>query len=227
MKWSILLTSFIAFTVLAGCGGAPEQGEATKPVNAVDNLSFSEDDAPSTAPAETDGQVMEDQFVAFFTDFMLAWQSGKAANLAGYIHPDYGVFMVHNPGAYVVPGHFADAAAFVKDNYIYDVKYKSKFPCDVVYGKQPHFSCDLEAWDIEGCIRTNRMHTGLVKMMDQMAEWELGEGKKDPAYPIAQKMDALETVAVYQTDLVTGWNFAMIDGKWYWVMVDMVEPCSA
>jgi hypothetical protein len=226
MNWNFLIIVGWAWLLGTGCvrNAANDAGTAGEALAVVDSLiaevSDSAEPALRTAGLEVD-------FDAYFQDFLAAWQSGDAARLEGYLNPEWGLFLVYNPGAYTMPTHFATAKAFVKEAYPYEFKRKLATTCQLQMGKHPHFSCDTEAWDREGCIREDGVALGLVKMMDQMAEWELGEGKKDPAYPFAQKMDALETVSVYLTDLSVGWNFAWLDGKWYWVMVDMVEPCSA
>lgn len=226
MNWNILIVGGLALLLGTGCvkNAANDAAAAGEAMAVVDSLASLVSD--SSVPAMRQAQ-SEEGFDAYFQEFLLAWQSGDPARLENYLHPDWGLFLIYNPGAYTMPTHFATAKTFVKDAYPYEFKRKLATVCELQMGKRPHFSCDTESWDHEGCIREDDVALGLVKMMDQMAEWELGEGKKDPAYPFAQKMGALETVSVYLTDLSLGWNFAFVDGKWYWVMVDMVEPCSA
>lgn len=165
-------------------------------------------------------------FRPFFQEFMKAWNSKNIEKLNPFIHPDYGLFVLQNPGAYLYPFYGKDASVFKKEVYGYEYRAGAKCPT-LLDGKLPDFSCDTEGWDKEGCFLEEGYHTEIAPLMALMGEYDLGKGKNEASYPVAQKIDNLETMAVYSTDDTVGWNFGFIDGKWYLVMVDMEDPCSA
>lgn len=151
-----------------------------------------------------------------------------AQGLAELIDPSRGVFVIDNPGAYVIPTYFesyeeaADRVANLRADYY-------SFTCaEPTQGPSPTFSCETELWSPEGCVVTRSPEFSIAHWYDLAVEYGLMEHDEVAAdSERAAQADAAIEYGVYTTDTPMGLYFARTGCEWYVVAIDVVTPCSA
>jgi len=138
--------------------------------------------------------------------------------------PTYGLYVLHNPGAFVAINNFDNNEDFLSFSIRED--YQSKH--DVQNGEIPAYSCEYDDWDKKGAYWTKDTFNIVLKAYEWMIEHELGEVDKYGAeYLNAQKLSKQETYCIYATDIFVGFYFIEIDNTYYLYMLNLIEPCSA
>jgi hypothetical protein len=138
--------------------------------------------------------------------------------------PAYGLYVLHNPGAFVAINNFANKEDFL--SFSIKENYESQYV--VQNGEIPDYSCEDDSWDKKGTYWTKDTFEIVLKAYEWMIEYELGEVDKQGAeYLNAQKLSKQETYCIYATDINVGFYFVEIDNTYYLYMLNLIEPCSA
>ena len=126
--------------------------------------------------------------------------------------PAYGLYVLHNPGAFVAINNFANNEDFSSFSIRED--YQSKYV--VQNGEIPTYSCEDDNWDKKGAYWTKDTFDIVSKAYEWMIEYELGEVDKHGAeYLNAQNLSKQETYCIYATDIFVGFYFIEIDNTYY------------
>lgn len=169
-------------------------------------------------------------FLSAADDFIAAFNSKNTAALDKYIDKEYGFFVIHNPGAYVVAKYYDSFSSIMsgQDNDIFRLK-DDKFTCTSLRrGLEPVYSCDEDKWNKEGCFYGTEKNKVASQVYRDMKKYDLVFGDEVDEY--IRKAEASEknyTYFMYNTDEFIGFYFGMKNGKYYLIAVDIVVPCSA
>ena len=151
-----------------------------------------------------------------------------AQGLAELIDHERGVFVLDNPGAYVIPMYFEtyeEATERVAKLRADDYSFTCSEPSD---GPTPSFSCDTELWSRQGCVVTRAPEFSVARWYDLAVEYELMENEEVSAdREKARQADASIEYGVYTTDTSLGLYFAKTSCAWRVVAIDVITPCSA
>ena len=148
--------------------------------------------------------------------------------LAPLVDPARGVFVLDNPGAFVVPMHFASIAevservpALGPDNY------RLKCP-ELRTDATPHYSCETEQWSTQGCVLTPNPDFSVARWYELALQYEILPAKEaNRDLPRAREADASISHGVYSTDATFGFYFGRVGCGWRLLAIDAVTPCSA
>lgn len=172
----------------------------------------------------------DDEFLSAAEDFIAAFNSNNTAEMNKYIDKEYGFFVIHNPGAYVVANYYDSFSDIISkgDNVVLKLK-EAKFNCsNPRRGLEPVFSCDDEKWNKEGCFYGTQKNYVPSNVYRDMIEYELTIG--DEVHEYIRKAESSEknyAYFIYNTDEYIGFYFGFKSGKYYLIAVDTVVPCSA
>jgi len=145
-------------------------------------------------------------------------------NLFQHTFSIYGLYVLDNPGAFIMINNFKKKEEFLSFSNR-DI-YKSQF--SLQEGDLPEFSCENEDWNKKGAYWKKDTFDIVLKAYDWMIEYELAEiDKESDDYLNAQTLSKKETYCVYVTDIFVGFYFIEIDNNYYLYMLDLIEPCSA
>lgn len=170
------------------------------------------------------------EFLSTADDFIAAFNSNNTAELDKYIDREYGFFVIHNPGAYIVANYydsFSDIMSKGEDDVL---KLKdAKFSCpDFRRGLEPTFSCDDEKWNKEGCFYGTQKNYMPSNVFRDMTEYDLVSGNEiDPLLRKAELSEKNYAYFIYNTNDYMGFYFGLKNGKYYLITIDTVVPCSA
>lgn len=142
-------------------------------------------------------------------------------SLTEAIHPATGIYIIHNPGAFIVLEHF-EGIKMVDDHIS---KQMNPLGTDFTRGSKPAFSCGEGQWDKQGVYWNADKIEMLRKVYGWMVEYEL-DHKKLEVSKVKEANDAIELL-VYDTHSETGLYFGQINGQWYLLAIDLISPCSA
>lgn len=175
-------------------------------------------DIPDTIP---DFKTMAENFINSFN-------KKDSVALNKYIHPDYGIAVLDNPGAFHSLTTFTTFSESGSQDAIFNSQYllDMKIECNLEYGNIPKFSCDDNNWDKEGCFFTDNVKLNLVKIHDALIEYLLIEENTDYRTSLIYIED-ITKYGIYSTDSFIGFYFGYVNNQWYIFCIDKVSPCSA
>lgn len=214
--------------VVASCAAkTPER----RPPAAAPNVAIPE---PERAPAPRAKSIPSACSNSESASFELVWPQLRAhleagiEGLAPLVDPARGVFVLDNPGAFVVPMHFASIAeaservpALGPDNY------RLKCP-ELRNDATPHFSCETEQWSPQGCVLTPNPDFSVARWYELALQYEILPAKEaKQGLSRAREADASISHGVYSTDATFGFYFGRVGCEWRLLAIDAVTPCSA
>jgi hypothetical protein len=166
----------------------------------------------------------ENEFLTMFDQFINIYEQFDTTALKQYIHPNWGYFILDNPGVYLTAGHTTavEHLRFDPEDDVY-----RPLPIKKEKEELPRFSCDKDDWDKKGCFWDDHLNENrILSILKALEEFDLLiEG--DEYFEIAQKIDAKIQYKVYNTKAFRGFYFGKIDDKWYLLCLDRIAPCSA
>lgn len=181
-----------------------------------------------TAEIKTSNTDTIPDFKTMAENFISSFNKKDSITLNNYIHPDYGIAVLDNPGAY----HSITTYTTFSESGIHDGIFNSQYLlnmniyCKLEFGKIPYFSCDDNGWDKEGCFYTDNAKLNLVKIHDALVEYFLMEENSEYRSSLIY-IENITKHGIYSTDSFIGFYFGYINNKWYLFCVDKVSPCSA
>jgi hypothetical protein len=183
-------------------------------------------DSTQTDTVLTKNQLQEEEQETSFQEFAAAFvKKVNAENLFNFISKDYGLFILHNPGAFPV------IQRYDKKEDMQKVLYREAFSTKFVpqEGSIPAFSCDEEGWNKMGCFWKKDIYANIKGTYDIMLEYQLMEKDElnEEDYTKAEELSKQQTYCLYATDIVTGFYFINIDNQYYLYLIDVIDPCSA
>jgi hypothetical protein len=136
--------------------------------------------------------------------------------------------VLDNPGAFVVPMHFASIAevservpALAPENY------RLKCP-ELRNDATPHYSCETEQWSSRGCVLTPNPDFSVARWYELALQYEILPAKEaNRGLARAREADASISRGVYSTDATLGFYFGRVGCVWRLLAIDAVTPCSA
>jgi hypothetical protein len=169
-------------------------------------------------------------FADFFGRFIKAFNDKNTSGFNECVNPDYGFFVLDNPGAFCVAQSFLSFEEIMKLEGESDIGYLKvmKVECDYVNGKAPVYNCEEEKWNKEGCFLDKKPKLPVSKIYKSMIEYQLGEDEVLKAgLALAKKAELKISRLVYSTGSNVGFYFGVVDGKWFLFCIDKITPCSA
>ncbi len=183
-------------------------------------------DSTQTDSVLTEEKPQEETVIADFQEFAEDFvKKVNTKNLFSFVNQEYGLFVLHNPGAFPAIQRYDELEEMQK------VLYRDAFTTAFVpqEGKIPEFSCDDEGWNKRGCFWKKDTYTNPKETYDIMLEYQLipKEELDEGDYQKAEKLSKQKTYCLYATDIITGFYFINIDNQYYLYLIDVIDPCSA
>jgi hypothetical protein len=176
----------------------------------------------SLAP-ETDTVSFEIAFNRFFE----ALQAADTAQLNQYIHPEYGIWIIEQPGAMPKMTRITDIRLFKREyqNRSFFTVAREVTACELLKEPFPEFDCaDLD-----------EKHTGYMK--DGCFEWEPGKFIKSGYWNYAslsgKQIDQVKSMlplvqrSVLHTQTSFEFHFGYVGKHWRLLFTKLIYPCSA
>jgi hypothetical protein len=212
---------------LASCAAvAPERPPpaAAAPAVAVP-IPAPESTPPVPRPADP---ACEDEAFASVWPRLRAHLEAGVEGLAPLIDPDKGVFVIDNPGAFVVPMHFRSITeAGERVPALAAENYSLKCP-EPRTDSTPRFSCETEEWTTAGCVLTPNPGYSVARWYDIALKYEvLPAAEANAGLERARRTDAAISNGVFVTDAPVGFYFGRVGCTWRILAIDTVVPCSA
>jgi len=182
----------------------------------------------------------KNDFLKMFEKFKTDFNSKTISSLNDYIDPQYGLFVLDNPGAFINGYYFNSFDSIINSSKETDL-YRMKnivINCEPAEGPLPYYNCDggKEGWDKEGCYYNNspeiNIKSRVYGFVDENGNSGFdGDGNTNETYKIIQdrlnKSAEQFDHAFYATGSYIGLYFGERDGKFYLLMIDLVTPCDA
>jgi hypothetical protein len=161
-------------------------------------------------------------------EFISDFNSKDINKLKKYDNDKYGLFVLDNPGAFVVLYHFNSISEILNYETNTDIGAIKNYTinCTFQNGTKPVYSCESEKWNREGCFKCNVKNAELVKHLKWNLEFKIGN-LTETQIEYAKTLDPLSVVLLYSTNSNIGFYFYKLEGKWYLSCIDKVTPCSA
>ncbi len=177
---------------------------------------------PAAAPA------CEDEAFASVWPRLRAHLEAGVEGLVPLIDPDHGVFVIDNPGAFVVPMHFRSMAeAGERVPKLTPEHYAIRCP-EPRTDATPRFSCETEEWSTSGCVLTPDPGFSVARWYDLALKYEvLPAAEANAGLERARRTDAAISNGVYVTEAAIGFYFGRVGCTWRLLAIDTVTPCSA
>ncbi|HLT24408.1 MAG TPA: hypothetical protein VK004_04720 [Ignavibacteria bacterium] len=178
------------------------------------------------------GSSQDEEFLAAAEDFITAFNNKDVTGIDKYIDIEYGVFVLHNPGAYIVPvrlNSFGEIMSMEGEYDIANLKVTKVNCASPRRGLEPIYSCDApEGWNKQGCFYGIEKTIALENLYRDLISYDLltPEEAAEPMR-IAAQSEKNHTYFIYNTDETIGFHFGKRNGKFYIIAIDRVIPCSA
>ena len=216
------------FAIVVGCAAqTPEH----RPPAAAPDVAIPEPAPAPSAPRSASLAACPD---SENTTFESVWPQLRAhleagiEGLAPLVDPTRGVFVLDNPGAFVVPMHFASIAEVSErvpalgPDY-----YRLKCP-ELRNDATPHFACETEQWSSQGCVLTPNPDFSVARWYELALQYEILPAKEaNQGLSRAREADVAISHGVYSTDATLGFYFGRVGCEWRLLAIDAVAPCSA
>lgn len=216
--------------VLALTGCAAEAPERRPPATAPPAVAVAipAPEGAAAAPPASHGPACEDEAFASVWPRLRAHLEAGIEGLVPLLDPATGVFVIDNPGAFVVPMHFGSIAqAGERVPKLTPEHYQLKCP-EPRTDATPKFSCETEEWSTTGCVLTPDPGFSVARWYEVALKYEiLQPAEANIGLERARKVDAAITHGVYVTEAEMGFYFGRVGCSWRILAIDTVSPCSA
>lgn len=169
----------------------------------------------------------------FIDRLIKAFNNKNTEEINECINGEFGLFVLHNPGAYIVVEHFNSFDEIMNLEGEYNIGYLKilKVDCDFKEGKIPHYYCDEEeeeGWDKEGCYYDKVKKMSISKFYKSMIQSGLIDANSaENDIKLAKQSEKYITHLAYCTYGTIGFYLGVIDNNWYLICIDIVTPCDA
>ena len=186
--------------------------------------------APVQGPDDGTGKVVKPRYISRFAkaffDFQEAVFNEDADGVNAFIEPEWGVFIIENPGALPKMTLVKDIRNFKRDfrgESFFTIKERLQ-TCELKEESLPAFTCGGEngtgGYSKEGCFAGED---------PQFRESEIYKYASLPPgeLKLAEKMMKQIRTTVVQTSSSYRLHFAYLKGRWRLLFIDLRIPCSA
>jgi hypothetical protein len=159
-----------------------------------------------------------------------AYQNQDEETLNSLIHKDFGLAIIHRPGA-IDDIDFTDKISFsnpIPDYYPYETGIKTDY--NIKFEALPDFSCDTEKWDKPagiycGAINTSKQLSAVAKSRNEFAESNFSAVE-------IQKFEEIEKtshkiIVLGEDGTYFKFYLTLKNNKWYLTVIDRTDYCSA
>lgn len=220
-----LVICFGLFICLSSCGSR-EQDVASQQIEEPKQLEQVQEEH-----IRRNNTITQDSanFKLAFEHFLQALHSTDTVALNLYIHPDYGLWVIEQPGAVPKMTHVTDFRNFKReyqDRSFFTVREEVK-TCDLQEEAWPTFDCADMNYDLgksgyskEGCFVAGPTKFQKSGYWDyaSLSDAELKQVKA--ALPLLQK-SVLHTATSFE------FHFGYLNGHWRLLFTKLIYPCSA
>ncbi|MEO0899378.1 MAG: hypothetical protein AAFY71_23405 [Bacteroidota bacterium] len=169
----------------------------------------------------------EGQLLQTITIIKSALRKGQLNKIEGFIHPEYGCYLLNKPGAITIPYYCTYVSDFEK-NASWISKGFSKLCTLPRKGQLPTFTCNTQ-FSKDGCWfdKLDAPYTGISDLMATLNRIKVSRLEVQPQ----EQIQAFQKKISHQMiDTATGMSIhlGMINGKWYMMILDVATyNCSA
>ncbi|HSI90759.1 MAG TPA: hypothetical protein VK927_06545 [Adhaeribacter sp.] len=223
MKYSFLL--FFPALLLFSCDSSDQlENRSTTPTEADSVL------VPGFGPDE-DSLASRPRYVSSiikaFSDFQQAVYNEDTEGVNAFIDPEYGVFIIENPGAMPKMTRVTDISTFKRqfqELSFFSVKERLK-TCKPVEEDLPTFNCEDQTnknagYSKEGCFIDD------AKMFRESTIYKFA-GLTEEETELVEDMLPLVQKIILQTTSSYKFYFGIVNGKWRVLFIDLRTPCTA
>ncbi len=168
-------------------------------------------------------------FESAFTLFLQALQLADTAALNQYIHPDYGLWVIEQPGAMPKMTYVTDIRDFKRefqDRSFFTVR-EEVTSCDLQEEAWPSFDCanlnydkGQSGYSKDGCF------VGPPNKFRTSGYWDYASLSNDEVQRVKASLPLLHK-SVLHTATSFEFHFGQVDGQWRLLFTKLIHPCSA
>ncbi|MBV6444186.1 MAG: hypothetical protein IFNCLDLE_00446 [Ignavibacteriaceae bacterium] len=172
--------------------------------------------------------INREEFTELYNNVIRMINDKDFAGLNRLINPNYGFYVMINPGSFFLPV-FLDSIPtdvdelFATGAFIYFSDNLKLSPGELVYGDLPVFNCETGEWSKDG-----KFVQG-VRSFSRISQWEYSLLEYDDwDDDSVQKLRLAESKVLLRTIDTNGFeiDFAFEDGKWYIAAFDLATSCN-
>lgn len=222
---SFCIVCMVALLWLAGCGSR-EQNMATAELEEEKRLEEVQEEHQRRSNIPGQDSI---RFEAAFGQFLKALHNSDTTALNQFIHPDYGVWVIEQPGAMPKMTHVTDIRRFKRefqDRSFFTVREEVK-ECDLKEEAWPSFDCaDMDydkgqsGYSKDGCFvwQPDKFQKSGYWDYASLSDTEIDRVKS--SLPLLQK-SVLHTATSFE------FHFGYVGGQWRLLFAKLIYPCSA
>lgn len=153
-----------------------------------------------------------------------------AKGLNAYVHPEYGAYVIYQPGVMHYYKHIVKIdpdQKFNGLNNIFEFGTGKISAVKIKYASVPEFSCETMAWSKQGCFADFKTQPSdlskLVKFFKETENIKVSDKE-------LSVIRAIEKTGVKICDTARGLIFFLTQdksGKWFFTGIDVTTPCDA
>lgn len=198
----LLIIPVIFVTTLAACDNAADDSRGAN---------------SSQTSTEKDSLPESVSFTGFTHNFVSEFQL-DSAGVTRFAHPDLGIYVLDNPGAFHIATHTFDYS------FMNTREWSEGFNCLPEHAGIPVYSCENNSWSNEGCYYDVQSAPVVTPLQELMVEYELTDSFDRKR---ASEFDETIEYELRGTDQFVGFYFGRVEGEWYLLAIDLIVPCSA
>lgn len=156
-----------------------------------------------------------------------AIKNGKIMSLKPFIHPQHGMYLINQSGAFTLPYEIHDVIE-LKENAPWMSKGNRNFCKIPQVGDLPTFTCET-LFSKQGCFfsKMTAPYSSLTELMEALMEAEVSRFESGNLQK-AKTFQSLVTHKMIATESSTSLLFGKVDGKWCLLVIDLATyDCSA
>jgi hypothetical protein len=221
-----LLWLAVIVLLTTSCNPEERTAENRTIANGIDSL-----EAVQEEPQRQEDKTIADTiaFKEAFGQFFRALQASDTATINQFIHPEYGLWIIEQPGAVPKMTHVTDIRNFKReyqDRSFFTVKDEVK-TCDLKEEAWPTFSCadvDYEkktsGYSKDGCFVAG------PGKFQKRGYWDYASLSESQIQTIRSTLPFVQK-SVLHTATSFEFHFGFIGGQWRLLFTKLIYPCSA
>jgi hypothetical protein len=162
-----------------------------------------------------------------FNRFLEIIRRRNAAALNQFIHPEYGLYLIEQPGAVPKFTLVKDITLFkhsFQDSSFFSIGPDLK-KCDLQEESLPTFNCDGQEGNMAGYTKQGCFVADATAFKQNEAHKYAGLSATQMRK--VEQVKLLATTTVLHTASAYKFHFGRVNGKWYVLFIDLSVPCSA
>lgn len=173
-------------------------------------------------------EINQEEFARIYANIALMINTKDYQGLNSYINPEYGFYVMINPGSSFLPVHLDRIPTNLEDIFAtgifiyFDDQIKLQ-PDSISFGEMPAYNCETGEWSKDGCFVQG------VRSYSRISRWEYSLLEYDDWDDTSvQKLRLAESKIVLRTINTQGFeiDFAYENGKWYIAAFDLATDCN-